>query len=56
MLKLVGHERKAFFGPQGVVEGAIGYNELWRLFVNLTKEEFQGSAVLGRHLANTKGN
>jgi hypothetical protein len=30
------------------VEGAIGYDDGWRLFVNVTREELHGSAGLGR--------
>jgi hypothetical protein len=30
------------------VEGAIGYDETWRLFVNVARQELHGSAGLGR--------
>ena len=30
------------------MQGAIGYDETWRLFVNVTREELHGSAGLGR--------
>jgi hypothetical protein len=45
---LAGHSRKAFLGPKAEVKGAIGYDETWRLFVNVTREELHGSAGLGR--------
>ncbi len=48
LLRLAGHSRKAFLGPKGEVKGAIGYDETWRLFVNVTREELHGSAGLGR--------
>jgi hypothetical protein len=31
-----------------VVHGAIGYDETWLVFVNVTQEELGGSAGLGR--------
>ena len=48
LLRLAGRSRKSFLGPQGAVQGAIGYDETWRIFVNVTPEELQGSAGLGR--------
>jgi hypothetical protein len=36
------------------VDGAIGYDETWRLFVNVKPEELQGSAGLGRRKAVKK--
>ncbi len=48
LLRLAGHNRKAFLGPKGKVKGAIGYDDRWRLFVNVTREELHGSAGLGR--------
>jgi predicted transcriptional regulator of viral defense system len=52
LLKLAAHSRKTWFGPDparsGVAQGAIGYDETWRLFVNVTREELHGSAGLGR--------
>jgi hypothetical protein len=36
------------------VEGAIGYDETWRVFVNVKREELQGSAGLGRRKAVRK--
>lgn len=34
--------------PQREMQGAIGYDKTWRLFVNASREELQGSAGLGR--------
>jgi predicted transcriptional regulator of viral defense system len=48
LLRLAGHGRKAFLGPRQEVKSAIGYDDTWRLFVNLTPEELNGSAGLGR--------
>ena len=48
LLRLAGHSRKAFFGPKEEVKGAIGYDDKWRLFANVTPEELHGSAGLGR--------
>lgn len=51
LLRLAGHSRKTFLGPREAVKGAIGYDDTWRLFVNLTREELHGSAGLGRRRA-----
>jgi predicted transcriptional regulator of viral defense system len=48
LLRLAGHGRKAFLGPREEVKGAIGYDVMWRLFVNVTQEELRGTAGLGR--------
>lgn len=48
LLRLSGHKRKTFLGPKGELEGAIGYNATWHLFVNVTQEELHDSAGLGR--------
>ncbi len=48
LLRLAGHSRKSFLGPRKEVQGAIGYDDTWRLFVNVTPEELNGSAGLGR--------
>lgn len=48
LLRLAGHSRKAFLGPKEEVKDAIGYDETWRLFVNITREELHGSSGLGR--------
>jgi predicted transcriptional regulator of viral defense system len=54
LLRLAGGNRKALFGPKGEVKGAVGYDDTWRLFVNLTREELQGSAGVGRRRTVTK--
>ena len=36
--------RKTFLGPRKAPPGAIGYDETWRLVVNVTPEELHGSA------------
>lgn len=55
LLQLAARSRKTYLGPDPararVVEGAIGYDETWRLFVNVKREELQGSAGLGRRKA-----
>ncbi len=51
LLRSASHGRKAFLGPKGEVKGAIGQDDTWRLFVNVTREELHGSAGLGRRLA-----
>jgi len=48
LLRLAGHSRMAFLGPKGEMKGAIGYDDTWRLFVNVTPQELSGSAGLGR--------
>lgn len=47
LLRLAGHGRKAFLGPKREIKGAIGYDDTWRLFVNVTREDLHGSAGLG---------
>lgn len=47
LIQLTGNRRKAFFGPKKPLKDAIGYNDTWHLFVNLTKEELHGNARLG---------
>ena len=56
LLRLARHGRKTFLGLKGELQEAIGYNETWRLFVNVTQKELHGSAGLvagelskGRH-------
>jgi len=55
LLQLAARSRKTWFGPgparARAVQGAIGYDETWRLFVNVTREELHASAGLGRHKA-----
>jgi predicted transcriptional regulator of viral defense system len=52
LLRLAARSRKTWLGPDparaSAVRGAIGYDETWRLFVNVTREELHGSAGLGR--------
>jgi predicted transcriptional regulator of viral defense system len=48
LLRLAGSGRKAFLGSKEQIEGTIGYDATWRLFVNVTPEELHGSAGLGR--------
>lgn len=47
LIRLAGNSRKAFFGPKSEVRGAIGYDDTWRLFVNVAQEELQSSVGLG---------
>lgn len=52
VLTLAARSRKTWLGPDPAraraVQDAIGYDETWRLFVNVKREELQGSAGLGR--------
>jgi predicted transcriptional regulator of viral defense system len=52
LLALAARSRKTYLGPDPArsraVEGAIGYDNVWRVFVNVKPEELQGSAGLGR--------
>ena len=52
LLRLAARSRKTYLGPDPartrMVEGVVGYDEIWRLFVNVKPEELQGSAGLGR--------
>lgn len=58
LLRLGARSRKTWLGPDPaharVVEGAIGYDKAWRLFVNVRREELHGSAGLGRRKAVRK--
>jgi predicted transcriptional regulator of viral defense system len=58
LLRLATRSRKTYLGPDPTrpraVQGAIGYDETWRVFVNVTPEELQGSAGLGRRKAIRK--
>ena len=58
LLRLGARSRKTWLGPDPararVVEGAIGYDKTWRLFVNVRREELHGSAGLGRRKAVRK--
>jgi predicted transcriptional regulator of viral defense system len=50
LLGLIGRSTRAWLGPapERAVTGAIGYDDTWRLFVNVPREELHGSAGLGR--------
>ncbi len=49
LLRIAGRGRKkALLGPKGEVSDAIGYDDRWRLFVNLSRNELDASAGLGR--------
>ena len=58
VLTLAARSRKTWLGPDPAraraVQGAIGYDETWRLFVNVKREELHGSAGLGRRKAVKK--
>ncbi len=54
LLLSVSHKSRASLGPKRGVEGAIGYDDTWRLFVNVAREELHGSAGLGRRIAVKK--
>jgi predicted transcriptional regulator of viral defense system len=56
LLALVAQSRKTWLGatPDHSVPGAIGYDETWRLFVNVSREELHGSAGLGRRKVLSK--
>jgi hypothetical protein len=52
LLTLAARSRMTWLGPNPAraraVPGAIGNDDAWRLFVNVTPEELHGSAGLGR--------
>jgi len=50
LLTLTGRSTRAWLGPapEHAVPRSIGYDETWRLFVNVSGEELHGSAGLGR--------
>lgn len=58
LLQLAARNRKTWLGPNPAraraAPGAIGYDETWRLFVNVPREELHGSAGLGRRKAVRK--
>jgi len=58
LLRLAARSRKTYLGSDPAraraVEGAIGYDETWRVFVNAKLEELQDSAGLGRRKAVRK--
>src|ERR1017187_1880037 len=53
---LAARTRKPWLGaaPEHSVPGAIGDDETWRLFVNVSREELHGSAGLGRRKVVSK--
>ena len=59
LFALAARSRKTYLGPDPArartVQGAVGYDETWRVFVNVKPEELQGSAGLGRRKAVRKG-
>ena len=57
LLGLATRSRKTWLGadPGHAVPGAIGYDETWRLFVNVSREELHGSAGLGQRKTVRKG-
>jgi predicted transcriptional regulator of viral defense system len=52
LLGVAGKSRNTFLGPdparENTVPNAIGYDETWRIFVNVKPEELRDSAGLGR--------
>ena len=52
LLRLAARSRATWLGPNPArahaTTGAIGYDDTWRLFINVTREELHGSAGLGR--------
>jgi predicted transcriptional regulator of viral defense system len=56
LLRLAAQSRKTWLGPEPAraVQGAVGYDKTWRLFVNVTREELHGSTGLGRRKAIRK--
>jgi predicted transcriptional regulator of viral defense system len=50
LLGLIGRSTRAWLGPAPGrdVPGAIGYDQTWRLFVNVSREELHDSAGMGR--------
>lgn len=56
LMALTGRSTRAWLGPppHEKVSGAIGYDETWRLFVNVARPELHGSAGLGRRKSVSK--
>jgi len=56
LLGLARHGRKAWLGPNPArkVQGGIGYDKTWRLFVNVPRQELGESAGLGSRKALKK--
>lgn len=57
ILQLAAKSRKTWLGPPARARSfkdAIGYDETWRIFVNVAREELHGSAGLGRRMTIKK--
>ena len=58
LLQLAGRNRKTWLGADPAraraVEGAIGFDDTWRVFVNVTADDLRGSAGLARRKTVTK--
>ena len=48
LIQLAGKGRRTIFGSKKRLKDAIGNNETWHLFVNITKEELYGNTGLGQ--------
>jgi predicted transcriptional regulator of viral defense system len=48
LLRFANRSRKAFLGPKGETKDPVGYDDTWRLFVNLSRQDLQASIGLGR--------
>jgi predicted transcriptional regulator of viral defense system len=44
----VARARRTFLGPAGRIDNSVSYDETWRLLVNVSREDLQASAGLGR--------
>jgi len=56
LLRLAARGPRTWMGPNPArkVQGAIGYDKTWNLFVNVSREELRESAGLGRRKALKK--
>ena len=56
LLRLAASGPRTWMGPNPAhkVEGAIGYDQTWRLFVNVSREDLGESAGIGRGRALAK--
>ena len=48
LLRLAGDARRTLLGPAGRIENAVGYDETWHVRVNVSRQDLQASAGLGR--------
>lgn len=50
LFELAGRSRKTWLGsdPARAIKGAIGFDETWRVFVNVTPDELRGSAAIAQ--------